>query len=78
MTVKLTPAQAKEVTRELEFSVNFPMGSLIKAFPSVKFTKGGNNGGVTYYYTLTGPKVWVDKIERKYAYGANDPIMKWL
>lgn len=66
----LTAAQAKPVLRKVEFSVHFPMASLIKAFPSVTFQKGMVNGGVTVEYTLTGPTVWVDKIERKYAYGA--------
>jgi hypothetical protein len=68
-TCILTPAQAKVISRKVEFSVHFPMPSLIKSFPSVKFEKRGSNGGVTYIYELTGPTVWLDKIERKYAYG---------
>ncbi len=65
---QLTPAQAKIITREVEFSVYTRVAPLITAFPSVTFTKKGGNGGVTYVYDLTGPTVWIEKITRKYAY----------
>lgn len=79
MATQLTPAQAKIVTRKVEFSISEGIvPTLIKAFPSVTFVKNGSNGGVTYMYTLTGPTVWLDRIERKYAYGAGFPTPKWL
>lgn len=68
MSTQLTAEQAKIVTREIEFSVNTSMRPLIAAFPSVEFVRGAGNGGVTTIYKLTGPAVWLDKIERRYAY----------
>jgi hypothetical protein len=68
--MKLTKEQSKKVTRELSFSLNGSLVTkLIAAFPSVTFKCDcQNNGGVTTDYTLTGPSVWIEKIELKYAY----------
>lgn len=68
--MKLTKEQAAIVTREISFSLSWNIvPKLIKAFPSCDFKcVCQSNGGVTTDYKITGPKVWVDKIERKYSY----------
>ena len=68
--MKLTKEQSKTIMRQVSFSLNgIPVPKLIAAFPSVAFKCDcQNNGGTTTDYTLTGPAVWVAKIERKYAY----------
>jgi len=72
MKQKLTAAQKKIVRRKVSLSLSIAKRlapQLIAAYPSCTFKcLCANNGGVTSDYQITGPTVWVNKIERKWSY----------
>ena len=63
-----TATQSRKVIRLVEFSVNTDVSRIDRAFPSVTFFRKCSNGGVTVEYELSGPCVWIDKIERMFGY----------
>ena len=66
---QLTAKQAKVTGRVIQFSLlSNIVKRLIPAFPSCTFECVCRDSGCTEDWKVTGPAVWVDKIERRYGY----------